>query len=480
MASNPRPGTPNPAPGPATSGGGQRPRILRIGVLLGAASGAGKLVEERLIRERTSVTIGQSMKNTFSVPVEGLPLEFTLFALGSNGKYTLRFLNKMDGRLSDGANVNTLDALKGRAARQVGDYWEIPLSESARGKLSLGDLTILFQFVAEPPRQPKPMLPASVRGTFADRVDPRLMVIMTSSIVLHFAIMLIALLTDRPLPDTFAAKAINLTFKQESYTVDLTPPPETKPADTGAGSAAEAKGPDKPADKPASKPSQPKPANDGGGRDDAANVALQEEAAARMADMLTGSGPNGTSQGDMSSRRPGNDLAGQIADVKESGKAVDVGGGSGRGSRGDGDPRVGTGTGPKINGPGGVASAGGGKTEEKAPTGRISVADKQTFDESSLTPDIVLAKIQSVYMAGLKRCYKNYLAKDASARGKVTLSLTVNETGRTVKGAAKGFASEVDECIGGLMQSWRFPIPKDKDGDATEASFAITLQLVPD
>ena len=48
-------------------GTGPRSRILRVGILLG-----GKIVEERLIRERTSVTIGQSMKNTFSIPVEGL------------------------------------------------------------------------------------------------------------------------------------------------------------------------------------------------------------------------------------------------------------------------------------------------------------------------------------------------------------------------------------------------------------------------
>ena len=40
-------------------------------------------------------------------------------------------------------------------------------------------------------------------------------------------------------------------------------------------------------------------------------------------------------------------------------------------------------------------------------------------------------------------------------------ALTINETGRTVKGAAHGFASEVDECIGGQMDSWRFPVPKD-------------------
>ena len=80
----------------------------------------------------------------------------------------------MDGRLSAGDQVNTLDALKGRGATNHGDYWSVPLSENARGKLSLGDLTVLFQFVTEPPRQPKPMLPASVRGTFADRFDPRL------------------------------------------------------------------------------------------------------------------------------------------------------------------------------------------------------------------------------------------------------------------------------------------------------------------
>jgi hypothetical protein len=198
-----------------------------------------------------------------------------------------------------------------------------------------------------------------------------------------------------------------------------------------------------------------------------------------MADLLTGEGPNGNSEGDMSKRRPGADLGQQIADVREGGKSVAVGGGAGRGPRGDGDARVGTGKGPNINAPGGTETAGGPK-QEHAPTGRIQVSDKQSFDESSLTPDIVLSKIQSVYMSQIKRCYTSFLKKDASARGKVTLKLTVNATGRAVKTSANGFAGEVDECIGGLMSSWRFPVPKDKDNEATEAAFAITLQLVPD
>src|SRR6185503_13846178 len=186
MAAQKRPGT-HPA---GQQNGGPRQRILRIGILLG-----GKIVEERLIREHVSVSVGQSMKNTFSIPVEGLPLEHTLFVL-ENDRYFLRFLPKMDGRLSDGGNVTTLEQLKSTGAQQSPGYWQVPLSPTARGKLSLGDLTVLFQFVTEPPRQPRPMLPASVRGTFADRLDPRLMVILGASIVIHFSLAIAALVRD--------------------------------------------------------------------------------------------------------------------------------------------------------------------------------------------------------------------------------------------------------------------------------------------
>jgi hypothetical protein len=448
---------------------GPRGRILRIGILLG-----GKIVEERLIRERTSVTIGQSMKNTFSVPVEGLPLELMLFALDEKGKYHLRFLDKMDGRLSSGDQVNTLDALKGRGATNMGGFWSVPLSDNSRGKLSIGDLTILFQFVTEPPRQPKPMLPASVRGTFADRFDPRLSVILGASIIVHFAIVIVALTMDVPEGTGIADRAYNLTFTQEEYKVDVEQPKPVETAQNNAGSAAaEKKAPEE------KKVPTIKKEPDGGGRDNKADVQLQQEENARaMADLLTGEGDNGTSEGDMSKRRPGADLGQQIADVREGGKTVAVGGGAGHGPRGDGDPRVGTGKGPAING-GGMETAGGPKVEQ-APTGRITVNDKHADDDTNLTPDAVLSKIQSAYMRAIKHCYTEHLKKDASARGKVALSFTVNKTGRAVETSAKGFADEVDSCIGGLMTTWRFPIPKDKDGEDTDASFTITLQLVPD
>src|SRR5262249_43053624 len=272
-------------------GTGLRGRILRVGILLG-----GKIVEERLIRDRTPVTIGQSMRNTFSVPVEGLPLEFTLFAL-DDGRYSLRFLPKMDGRLSDsGGQVHTLEALRARAAANHGSYHQIAVTESARGKLSLGDLTILFQFVTGPPRQPKPMLPASVRGTLADRIDPHLAVILGASIVLHFAIAIWALLADVPTDSGIAERAYNLVFKQDTYPIDVSQP---KPAEPGPGSAE--KKPDKP---PERVKAPPAPGGNDAGRNREQQIALQEQEAARYADLLTGEGPNGTSDGDMSRRRP--------------------------------------------------------------------------------------------------------------------------------------------------------------------------------
>jgi hypothetical protein len=157
-----------------------RPKILRIGVLLG-----DKIVEERLVRDRGAVTIGQSAKNTFSIPAAELPRSWPLFQL-QQGRYVLAIADSMDGRISDGGQVMTVAQLKGsgRIAR-AGQAWQIPLSDNARGKIVIGDMTLLFQFVVAPPLQPRPQLPHSVRGSIADRIDPYLAVILSVSLVAH-------------------------------------------------------------------------------------------------------------------------------------------------------------------------------------------------------------------------------------------------------------------------------------------------------
>ena len=101
--------------GPNNAGAAVPPqKILRIGVIQ-----AGKIVEERLVRRREPVTIGASARNTIVVPASSLPRSFTLFEL-HQGNYSLIFTDTMDGRVSVGDQVMSLEQLKqsGRVAQR--------------------------------------------------------------------------------------------------------------------------------------------------------------------------------------------------------------------------------------------------------------------------------------------------------------------------------------------------------------------------
>lgn len=465
----------------AQQGGGRR-RILRIGVLLG-----GKIIEERLVRDRSTVSIGQSSKNTFSIPLENLPREWALFEIADDA-YRLRFGPRMDGRISDGAQVYTFDQVKGSRAVQQGDHWVMPLSDQARGKVTIGDLTLLFQFVTEPPMQPKPMLPASVRGTLAERIEPRLAVIVAASVVVHFGVALVAWLHDPPKERGQIQQAMQ-TLDVDTVDPIFEPPPEPV-TDTGEKDegAAEDKGPEpekQPEKKPTTdKPKKPEPSGGGqpsGGRNEQDAAALQEEAARYAAALAADGESGGGIDGAMSKTAPGGDLDKQMKEVRDSNANVKVGGRGNSGTRGDGDPRTGTGTGPKLDGPGkGTIGEGTNTKTEKEPKGRIQVASKKGFDDTSLTPEAVLGKIQSAYMAGLKRCQKTLLKEDPTARARVELSFTVNSKGRTTSPRAKSDYGSLSSCIEGQMTSWTFPAPKDEDGEGTDASFQITLALQPE
>ena len=175
-------------------------------------------------------------------------------------------------------------------------------------------------------------------------------------------------------------------------------------------------------------------------------------------------------------RSPDADLAKQIEHAKDSNAKVEAGGGdSGRGVRDGRDAEAGTSKGPNV-GTKDTTVTKETKVVEKAPTSRIDPT-KPTGDSSFLDPNKVLSRIKSVYMSGLKRCHNNLLKKDPSAGGKVTLKFKIGPTGRVTKAKVSGFDSGVDACIQGLVLGWRFDVPKDSDGDPTDADFSLTLAL---
>lgn len=138
-------------------------RVLRIGIIQG-----GKIVEERLIRKRETITIGQGPRNTFIIPIPQLPRSYTLFDL-SQGRYHLAFDETMDGRVSVGGTIVDLAAAaRAGTVRQRGGLYILDLTDESRGKVVLGDVTLLFQFVDAPPVMPKPQLPAAARGARMD------------------------------------------------------------------------------------------------------------------------------------------------------------------------------------------------------------------------------------------------------------------------------------------------------------------------
>src|SRR5262249_60076648 len=71
-------------------------------------------------------------------------------------------------------------------ARRGGMIWHLPPNHKSRGKVVVGDATILFQFVSPPPPQPRPQLPPSVRGSIAQSMDWALIAILGLSLLGHF------------------------------------------------------------------------------------------------------------------------------------------------------------------------------------------------------------------------------------------------------------------------------------------------------
>ena len=155
-------------------------RILRIGVLQ-----SGKIVEERLLRKSSDVSIGTHSRNTFSLASSALPSRFNMFKSGRQG-YTLLFTESMTGRVSVGESVFELSQLRdNHRAREKGGVWRLSLDGATRGKIVVGDVTLLFQFVRPPHVVSRPQLPASVRGSWLNQLDMPLLATIAFSMVLQ-------------------------------------------------------------------------------------------------------------------------------------------------------------------------------------------------------------------------------------------------------------------------------------------------------
>lgn len=152
---------------------GVGPKVIRIGIVQG-----GRVIEERVIKQRTTVTIGASEKATFVIASPAVPPLFELFQRVGDG-YVLNVLHGMNGRIALASGITDLQSVREQPVK---------LTDDARGKIVVGDTTLLFQFVAAPPVQPRPQLPLAVKGGLATSNDWTLTFIAAFSFLLHFGL----------------------------------------------------------------------------------------------------------------------------------------------------------------------------------------------------------------------------------------------------------------------------------------------------
>src|ERR1700704_1504521 len=110
------------------------PKILRVALIQGA-----KITEDRTLKRRGPVTVGQDPKNTFVVPVSNLPAAFTLFELVNNA-YALVFTEQMDGKVKVGDSDLSFAAVREQnLAKKRGNVYVLPLNDSMKGRVSVGE-----------------------------------------------------------------------------------------------------------------------------------------------------------------------------------------------------------------------------------------------------------------------------------------------------------------------------------------------------
>lgn len=440
-----------------------KPKILRIGIVQG-----GRIVEERLVRKREDITLGQSARNMFVVPSDSLPRSWLLFQATPKG-YVALYADAMDARIAVGNEIISLAQMKqsGRIRRH-GQAWAMMLDERSRGKITVGDTTILFQFVTPPPPQPRPQLPASVRGSFSSQLDWLFTSIATVSFVAHLILVIYLRSVDWPrkpdleeIPDRFVQMVIR---KPEP-----TPVQEQKKEETG----------EKKVEK---KPSTSAPAKEKKEISAEEKARLEAERRARLAEQVRNTGI-------LKLLGAKADGEGSIADVLGKGdvdrdqeKAFQGVGGL-TVATGDSALRgVKTGTGgtgkvANVAGLRGAGSIAGGDTGSGGGERRVSgiVKSEAPSVDGELDPNIVTKEVKA-RMGAIKACYERALKRNPSLSGKVVVRWTITAAG-TVSGIdidqdSLG-DSEVTSCIKSLVARWRFPAPS---GGAVDVSFPFVFQ----
>jgi hypothetical protein len=439
----------------------QRVRVLRIGVIRG-----GKLAEEHKIRPGKGVTVGDGPKST--IAIEGVPKRFTLFQPKGDG-YQLAFTGGMSGKLAVDGEIKSLKELSAQSGEEV-HY--IHLVYPNRGKIVIGDVTILFQFVPAPVESVRKVTRQDFRPRLLDEDDP--VFIGTLSLWSAVgAVMLVYAANTEPvdtisieeLPDRF----VNIVIPEDADE----PPPEIEELEGPEVVKEEVKKDEKKEEKKAEEP--PPPKNEKEARENEALKKQQKkENLAKKSAVLAMIGTRGANNsgstvadvfgdGDATLK----DLDSALQDVSTAEVATGSPNGlqDGTGGSGRDDAAVDVGSGG-----GGGQAANVKEVKAASPKGRASIGSVEDYTGEG-DGGAVKAALRK-YQGQLKACYETGLKQNPNLSGRVLLEIDVAggrvSTSTIVENTTGD--SQLGSCISRRARGWRLP-------SDTEGTFAMPLMF---
>ena len=448
------------------------PKVLRVGLFRDK-----KIVEERIVRRRETVSIGTAARNHLLVKTGALPpkLEsrFELFQLVGDD-YILNFTKEMSGKVALPGGVQKLEHLRETgAARNAGTHYQIKLAETSRGNIRIGEFTVFFEFVAAPPITPKPQLPAAVQRGLVKNIDWAFTTSVILSYLLFFGFIIYLENADweveqssQEVPDSLA----RLVFEAPMEPPEVA---EEEPSDEGEeeeSSKEEAKAEKREkSDKAAPAKEAPVVADPAVSAEARARIA--QEAAAQAEAMLLGA--LGNSGGALSDVLAGGAVTGNAADVLAQASGVGVasksqtgtlrtrsGGGSGQ-QQGLGSLKASKGA--------GKAAKEGAAVKERQVRGDVGlrtggdIGGSGEFD-ASLVQRQIKQRIKSI-----TRCYESELRKNPGLAGKVTVTFTIEQRGNVTGAKASENTTgspAVAACVTRTISRFRFN-PGPEGGSVT-------------
>lgn len=450
------------------------PKVLRIGLMQST-----KMVEERIIRKRETVTVGLSERNHFTINAKSLGGRFELFQLVGQD-YILNFTEEMQGRVGLPGGVSKLDELRtSGSARNAGTHFQVKLNDQSRGRVEIGETTILFQFVVPPPVQPRPQLPAAVVGGFIAGIDWLFTAFVMFSFFFFFGFIIYLENADWPVEPTLAAipeRYADLIFNEPEPPEPEEPEEAEEAEESEEAEAEEVQEPTPRRREPQQREATPQAERASGETREDTNARLAvEEAQNQVEQMLLGAlgGEGGAFQDVLAAGAVTGNAADVISQAEGVGVASNAEGGTLRERSGGG--RVGSRTaglgGLAASKRAGQARAEGGAVRERAIRGRVrSGALEDEAGSGDFDPSVVAGTIRRRIRA-IQRCYERELRNNPTLSGRVLVRFTIVPAGTISSATATENTTGSDavaRCVVSTIRRFRFN-PGPDGGSVTYA-----------